>query len=160
MPHIDIPDGGESIYLRVFELRPDFRQSWLDMRQAVYEKSILSERESEGARSRIAIASGCIACQVTRHGSIPESFYQNLLDYKTSSEYSDRERLCIEFAERFSINPQSFDKLTIVRLREHFSDAEIVDLAFCCARHIGFGRFGHALGLDDTCEMYFAPGDT
>jgi alkylhydroperoxidase family enzyme len=39
------------------------------------------------------------------------------------------------------------------RFKAAFSDDEIVDLSFCVAAWIGFGRVAHALGIDTVCAI-------
>jgi len=144
--------------------------------KAVYQHSILSLREFEGARSRIAQINGCIICQqfraardaaamfaasgtrpdhlVTDNGPAPdEAFYAAVEDWRTAPVFSDRERLAIEFAERFAEEPKVIadDEDFWVRAHAAFSDAEIVDLAHSVAAWLGLGRVAHVLGFDSVC---------
>ena len=42
--------------------------------------------------------------------------------------YSDRERVAIEYGERMTITGETVDDEFFERLREHFNDAQIVEL--------------------------------
>ena len=144
--------------------------------KAVYQHSILSLREFEGARSRIAQINGCIICQqfraardagamfaasgmrpdhlVTDNGPAPdEAFYADVDQWRTSAAFSPRERLAIEFAERFAEEPKIIadDEDFWERAHALFSDAEIVDLAHSVAAWLGLGRVAHVLGFDSVC---------
>lgn len=144
--------------------------------KAVYEHSILSLREFEGARSRIAQINGCIICQQFRaardagamfaasgvrpertivdNGPAPdEAFYADVEHWRGSSLFSPRERTAIEFADRFAHEPQVLadDEDFWGRAHGLFSDAEIVDLAHSVAAWIGLGRVAHVLGFDSVC---------
>jgi alkylhydroperoxidase family enzyme len=91
---------------------------------------------------------------VTDNGPAPdEAFYAAVADWRTAPEFSDRERLTIEFAERFAEQPQALAADEDFWLRAHglFDDGEIVDLAHCVAAWIGLGRAGHVLGFDSAC---------
>jgi len=143
---------------------------------AVYRHSRLSLREFEGARARTAQINGCIICQqfraardlssmfaangvrtdstVADHGPAPdEAFYASVADWRTSSIYSPREKLTIQFAERFGTEPQSLaaDEDFWSEMKANFDDGEIVDLAHCVAAWVGLGRVAHVLGFDTVC---------
>jgi Uncharacterized conserved protein len=144
--------------------------------KAVYQHSLLSLREFEGARTRIAQINGCIICQqfraatdapamfaatgtrpehlVSDNGPPPdEAFYADVADWRTSDRFSPRERLAIEFAERFAEEPKVIadDVAFWARAHDLFSDAEIVDLAHSVAAWTGLGRVAHVLGFDSVC---------
>ena len=144
--------------------------------KAVYAHSILSLREFEGARSRIAQINGCIVCQqfraardapamfaasgvrpahlVSDNGPAPdEAFYADVENWRTSPQFSPRERTALEFAERFAEEPKAIadDEAFWDRAHALFSDAEIVDLAHGVAAWIGLGRVAHVLGFDSVC---------
>lgn len=143
---------------------------------AVYRDTRLSLREFEGARMRTAQLNGCQVCLsfrsardadamfqvpgetpvriVTSNGAPPdEAYYAAVADWRTSPVFSDRERLAIEFAERFAEEPKvlSRDEDFWVRMHGAFSDADIVDLAHCVAAWVGLGRVAHVLGFDTVC---------
>ncbi len=144
--------------------------------RAVYCESALSLREFEGARMRTAQINGCAICRdfraardapgmfkvggetpprmVTDNGPAPdEAFYDAVARWRTADGLSDRERLAIEFAERFAEQPKvlSADERFWGRMHGAFADGEIVDLAHCVAAWIGLGRVAHVLGFDTVC---------
>jgi alkylhydroperoxidase family enzyme len=152
--------------------------------KAVYTHSRLSLREFEGARSRTAQINGCLVCQAFRaardapamfaangvrpphlvsdNGPAPdEAFYAAVADWRTASVFSDRERLAIEFAERFAEEPKalSADEAFWVRARALFDDGEIVDLAHSVAAWVGLGRVAHVLGFDTVCLPFMAEAE-
>lgn len=69
-----------------------------------------------------------------------EDLYQSVADWRHRDEYTDAEKLAIEFAERYCLDHQSMDDVFFDRLRRQFTDAEILDLATCCAMFLGLGR--------------------
>ncbi|WP_226016584.1 carboxymuconolactone decarboxylase family protein [Novosphingobium sp. FKTRR1] len=143
---------------------------------SVYRDSGLSLREFEGARMRTAQINGCQICRtfraardaptmfsvggetpgrmVTDNGPPPdEAFYDHVASWRSASDFSDRERLAIEFAERFAEQPKvlSADERFWARMHAVFNDGEIVDLAHCVAAWVGLGRVAHVLGFDTVC---------
>ena len=144
--------------------------------KAVYQHSLLSLREFEGARSRTAQINGCVICQqfraardaqsmfaasgqrpahtVVDNGPAPdEDFYAAVENWRTSPLFSPRERTAIEFAERFAEEPKVIAEDEDFWARAHalFSDEEIVDLAHSVAAWVGLGRVAHVLGFDSVC---------
>jgi alkylhydroperoxidase family enzyme len=147
-----------------------------DFSKAVYTHSRLSLREFEGARSRTAQINGCIICQqfraahdapamfaasgtrpehlISDNGPAPdEAFYAAVSEWRTSPVFSTRERLAIEFAERFAEEPKvlAADEDFWARAKSFFDDGEIVDLAHSVAAWVGLGRVAHVLGFDSVC---------
>jgi alkylhydroperoxidase family enzyme len=161
MPRITIDDGPGSVHLRALNRhRPEFAAPWKAMRDAVHGDSILPVRVREAARYRIAIANGCLMCQAYRdpesvRQQLPEEFYDAVAAYDggESDELSEPERVTIEFVDRFGFAPQTIDDEFFAHLRASFTEDEVVDLVFCTARNVGFGRLTHVLGLDDSCEL-------
>lgn len=156
------------------KLAPEIMQAAAGFAEAVYLKSRLSLREFEAARTRIAHINGCMICQgfraardlstfypnsknshsVVDNGAAPdEAFYDAVNDWRNASIFSDRERLAIEFAERFAQEPKVLadDEDFWSRFRARFSDAETADLAHCVAAWMGLGRVAHVLGFDEVC---------
>lgn len=84
---------------------------------------------------------------------ITERFYDDIERWRESPEYTAQERLAIEFAERFALDHTAIDDALFDRLREEFTDAEVLDVVFCSARHLGFGRMTQVLGFDVACPL-------
>ena len=82
---------------------------------------------------------------------LTEELYAHVAEYRERPEYSDREKLAIEYAERFILDHTSMDDEFFTRLRAHFADEEIVDLGLCVAIFLGLGRFLRTLGIDESC---------
>jgi len=79
--------------------------------------------------------------------------YAHVAEYGDRDEYSERERLAIEYAERFALDHLGIDDAFFERLREHFADDEILDLTICIADFLGFGRLTQVLKLDQSCAV-------
>lgn len=63
--------------------------------------------------------------------------------------------MALEYADMMALNHQSMDEAFFDRLREHFDDAQIVELGMMIGQFIGFGRLLAALDL----EPKFCPTD-
>ena len=83
---------------------------------------------------------------------VTEELYAHVAEHG-HPEYSGAEQVAIEYAEKFALDHLSIDDAFMARLREHFSDADILDLTICIADFMGFGRLTQVLQLDVSCEL-------
>jgi len=74
-------------------------------------------------------------------------------DYRQSDEYTDAERIAIEYAEAFACDHHSLDSAFFARLHRCFDDAEILDLTVNIARALAFGRMTKVLEVDVACSV-------
>jgi len=86
---------------------------------------------------------------------VTEDMYAHVAEHRDHPEYSDAERIAIEYAERFALAHLELDDEFFVRLRERFSDADILDLTICIADFLAFGRLTEVLRLDQECSLEF-----
>jgi alkylhydroperoxidase family enzyme len=85
---------------------------------------------------------------------VSEQMYAHVAEHD-HPEYSEAERLAIEYAERFALDHLNLDDEFFERLHEHYSDADILDLTICIADYLGFGRLTQVLKLDQECSLDF-----
>ena len=158
MPRIEVPDGAAGPEVRVWALRPEMGMAAGTFSHAIYEQSIVPVRERELARVRIAQINGCAICLTWRKtvGAsevMTEPDYAHVSEWATYEPYTDRERLAIEYAERFALCHDTLDDDFYARLRAVFSDAEVLDLTVCIGGWLALGRTLHVLGIDDACKI-------
>jgi AhpD family alkylhydroperoxidase len=142
----------------IWTLRPQLGAMVERMVHGAYEESILPPDERELARMRIAQINDCAACANFRAPSVLEAgvapeLYDNVASYATYPGYTPRQRLAIEYAERFATEHASIDDTFFGRLRELFTDPEILDLTLCIAVFLGLGRALTVLGVDQSCAI-------
>lgn len=160
MARITLPDGDElTSWLSLSPLGPGLTA----FADAVYTRSRLSRREFEAARMRVAISNQCATCLKTRHvdgaeHGLDPAFYAHIEDWASFAGYSERERLSIEFAERFCERWQEQDDAFWKRLRAAYSDGEIVDLALQVAELVGAGRILKMLDIAQSCGITIHQG--
>lgn len=138
---------------------------------ATYQHSKLPLRLFEAARIATAVINGCTVCRnwrsardvsfmgldtgVIARGPAPdEAFYQAVLANDLDA-LDPRERLAVLYVQRMGEDPRglSGDESFWAELKAALSDAEIVDLTYCCACWMGLGRAAHVLGLDTACTF-------
>ncbi len=142
----------------IWTLRPQLGDMVERMIRGAYQQSILPADERELARMRIAQINDCIACSDFRAPSVLEAgiapeLYENVAAYATYPGYTPRQRLAIEYAEHFASDHGSIDDAFFGRLREQFTDPEILDLTLCVAVFLGLGRSLTVLGVDQSCQI-------
>ncbi|MHB8681448.1 MAG: carboxymuconolactone decarboxylase family protein [Acidimicrobiales bacterium] len=158
MARISVPDGRGGEPAMVWTLRPEMGRMVEQMVGTVYGLSILPAEEREVARMRIAQLNACGACATFRAPSVvdagmSEDAYCHVEDWRTYDGYSERQRLAIEYAERFATDHGGIDDDLFDRLRGAFSDPEVLDLTMCVAVYLGLGRSLAVLGIDDNVPL-------
>ena len=161
MARLNVPDGPGGNAAMIRTLRPQLGGMVERMIRGAYQQSILPADERELARMRIAQINNCVACSDFRARSVLDAgpnaptpeLYDNVADYASYPGYTPRQRLAIEYAERFANDHTSMDDAFFERLRESFSDEEILDLTLCVAVFLGLGRSLTVLGVDQSCAI-------
>ena len=152
---IDIPEGDGGDAVQLWSLRPEMGSAVNRLVNAAYNKSILPVGVREAARMRIAQLNDCTVCLAFRADSVKsegmtEDFYSRVGKPQDDGSFSGQERLAMEFAERFAVDHLSIDDAFVERLRESFSDPEILDLTICLSAFLGLGRTLRVLGITET----------
>jgi alkylhydroperoxidase family enzyme len=155
---LDIPNGPGGDAAMLWTLRPEMAGMVDRMIRGAYQQSALPAAEREVARMRIAQLNECSACSTFRAPSVHDAgvdpaAYEHLHEYATYPGYTERQRLAIEYAERFATAHDSIDDAFFARLRTVFADPEILDLTLCVAVFLGLGRTLAVLGVDEYCEL-------
>ncbi|HKT75222.1 MAG TPA: carboxymuconolactone decarboxylase family protein [Sphingobium sp.] len=162
MVTIKLPEGDGSERERLWSLHPELGAAADHFNDVVQNGSILSVPEQEAARARVAHINGCEPCSTARvldmgsHG-LDESFYADVDDPARRGRYSRRERLAIEFAERFAAGKDAFDESFWTELQDAFADKEIFDLAMSVAKWLALGRINAVFDLAVACPIVIRP---
>lgn len=78
---------------------------------------------------------------------------ERILDYKDHPEFSKIDKLVVEFAIAVTESPQRIRDAIFDRLREHFSESQIVELTFRIALCGFYNRFNDALMIETEQEL-------
>jgi AhpD family alkylhydroperoxidase len=155
---IELPDGDEDEVVRLFTLNPDMGMVAAAFSGKVYEKSRLDIRERELVRMRIARINDCSVCLDTRTvdpaaAGLSEDLYRSIEDWRTLPGLTDRERVAVEYAERYALDHRNLDDDFWGRFRAHWSDEEILDLTVCISAFMAMGRIISVLGAGVSCPI-------
>ncbi len=74
--------------------------------------------------------------------------------------FTDRERIALEYAERLAVDHHNMDDAFFERLRTQFDEREILELGMMAGQYIGFGRLLAFLDLTPKfCPTDGSDGD-
>ncbi len=101
---------------------------------------------------RIRAITYCVAshAQVAQRFGWNEEQLADLANFRTRSDFTPREKTALELAERESLDSHNVDDDFWARLREHFDEGEIIELAATIGLFNYFTRFNNALRLEST----------
>ena len=72
----------------------------------------------------------------------------NLANYRSDVNFSELERLVLEYADAMTRTPVEVPDALFARLRERFSEAELVELTSAIAWENYRARFDHGFGIE------------
>jgi uncharacterized peroxidase-related enzyme len=131
---------------------PIFKHTWsllVDLADA----GTLSKRHLELALVAVSLLNRCEYC-VSHHApklaiqGVSEEGAERLLDYKDHPELDDLDKLVVEYAVAVTNNWNATRDAIFGRLKEHFTEAQIVELTWRIALCGAFNRFNDILQLD------------
>jgi alkylhydroperoxidase family enzyme len=85
---------------------------------------------------------------LVQQGVTPE-LYEHVAQYRERDGYTVREKLAIEYAERFVLDHLGIDDEFFSRLREAFADDEVLDLTICISTFLAVGRLLQVLHIEE-----------
>ena len=112
--------------------------------------SLIEPALFELVRKRLAYQNRCLHCSAVTSRAATEgegaALLEKLFDFERS-DLPDRTKAALTYADRLSGEHTEFDDEEYRRLREHFSDDEILDLGMTIGFAIGWQRFNTAMGI-------------
>ena len=104
-------------------------------------------------RIRIALLNDCPFCAdlhgaIGIDGGLSEAKIRDVLSYETSSEYSDLERLALQYADCITLSSEDVSDELFESIEGVFSESEIIELTFTVAVENFFSKFHHALHIE------------
>ncbi len=127
---------------RIFGLLDDLKQ-----------EGVLDKRSLELALVAVSKLNECEYC-VAHHapmlnvvGASREAI-DNILDFENVAEFDEKDRLVIEYARAVTIEANRVRDAMFERLRQHFTEPQIVELTWRIALCGAFNRFNDVLQLD------------
>ena len=133
---------------QVYAQAPAIAAPYVAWQEALRANTTLPERLVELVRLRIAFHNQCRSCMAVRYGdAIDDGAVCSLERPQEATDLSGAEKMAIAYADLMATNHLAVGDATFDRMREHFTDAEIMELCFHVGSYIGFGRMGSALAM-------------
>ncbi len=119
-----------------------FSASW----QQVFREGVLDHKIKELARVYVAKSLECGYCagqrsHIAAAQGVTEDKYDEIIDFRKSGRYDDRERAALRWAEAIAWDPGSADDDLWDELHNHFSEPELVELGYFIGLTMGQQRF-------------------
>jgi alkylhydroperoxidase family enzyme len=119
---------------------------------------------TEVVRLRGAVQHNCRLCKSLREGAAldaggTESLYEDIEQYESSSQLDDRQKAALRYVDALIWTPSKIDADVAAGVRQHFSDAEGIELTLDVMRNAA-NKIAVALGGDaprvaEGTERYF-----
>jgi AhpD family alkylhydroperoxidase len=130
---------------RFFAHCPDMMMGMMGFAGAMKTKRTLPEKLMELVRLRIAYFNQCRSCMAIRYtdalnDGVTEDLVCSLEKPAEADNLTDAEKAAINFGGLLAADHLSIDDAVYDELREHFTEAQIVELGMWAAFCVGFGR--------------------
>jgi alkylhydroperoxidase family enzyme len=160
------PLFGEQAPMRVqiYAQRPEIAEKFVEFGQLLRDHHLLSARLLELVRLRVAFHNQCRSCMSVRYtygldDGLTEGLVCSLERPEEADDLTEGEQAAIAYADLMATNHLAVDDAIFARLKEHFSEPEIMELCFHVAFYVGFGRMAMSLDMvDDLADGYRADG--
>ncbi len=86
-----------------------------------------------------------------RATGITEAQLRDLGSYKESAAFSALEKLVLDYAVEMTKTPVEVSEALFAALRQHFNEAQLVELTAAIAWENYRARFDHAFGIESQC---------
>jgi 4-carboxymuconolactone decarboxylase len=138
--------------LELYAHRPGLLKGYGKLEQATSKLDRLDKRFRALAELKAATLTQCEYCidlgsQVSRRWGLSDDELLALPNYRTSPLFDEVDKLVLDYAVGMSRTPVDVPDELFARLREHFDDAQIVELTHAIAIENLRGRFNLALGV-------------
>lgn len=158
MARIEIPAGDLPESIRLLQLQPAMGNAMAVLAEAIYAKSGLDKRLREAIRMRVAQINQCQVCLNFRfpelvEAGITEEFYDAVGDWKESNLLSDKEKLVIDYTERFVTEHLKIDDAFFSQLNKQFTATEIYEITSTIAGLMANGRVLQVLQIEQSCAI-------
>ncbi len=138
--------------MRYFAHTPDLALGVGALGGALKRHRTLPDRLVELVRLRVAFHNQCRSCMAIRYtdavrDGLTEELVCSLEQPFEAPGLTDAERVAIRYGELFATNHLAIDDALIDQLRQHYTEAQIMELGITVAFFVGFGRLGATLHM-------------
>ena len=138
---------------------PEMAKGAIGFGAAIAMNRMLPERLIELVRLRVAFHNQCRSCMAIRYSSaapeLSEDLVCSLEKPQEAEDLTSAERAALDFADRFATDHLSITDQRFEALREHFSEAQTMELMLHLALYVGMGRLAATLDMTEELPASF-----
>ncbi|TNC29199.1 carboxymuconolactone decarboxylase family protein [Amycolatopsis alkalitolerans] len=141
--------------LQMYAHLPKLFKGYVKLERATASLHTLSPRLHALAELKAATVTQCEYCidlgsVIAHQWGLTDAELLALPEYQSSPLFSDQDKLVLDYAVAMSHTPVEVTDALFGRLRQHFTDAQIVELTHHIALESMRGRFNLALGIGSS----------
>jgi uncharacterized peroxidase-related enzyme len=135
--------------------RPEILRTMIAHFRAVMETGTVGLKLKELVIVRTSQINHCEYClnshtQLAHRYGWSEEQITDLANFRTRADFNEREKAALELAERETLDSNGVDDAFWARLRKHFDEGEIIELAAAIGLFNYFNRFNNSLKMEPT----------
>jgi len=138
---------------------PDMAKGAIGFGAAITINRTLPERLIELVRLRVAYHNQCRSCMAIRYSSAVDAVNEDLVcsleQPQEAPDLTAAERVALDFADRFATDHLSITDERFSALREHFNEAQTMELLLHLALYVGMGRLAATLDMTEELPASF-----
>ena len=140
---------------RTVAYRPEILSTMIAHFRAVMETGTVGLKLKELVIVRTSQINHCEYClnshtQLAHRYGWSEEQITDLANFRTRTDFNEREKAALELAERETLDSNGVDDAFWARLRRHFDEGEIIELAAAIGLFNYFNRFNNSLKMEPT----------
>jgi alkylhydroperoxidase family enzyme len=146
---------------KVHSNAPGLARLFLELSAGIREEHrTLSGRLIELVRLRIAFHNQCRSCMAIRYSTglddgLTEDLVCSLERPQEAEDLTAAERAALAYADLMATNHLGADDAMFDRLRQYFTEPQIVELGYNCALYVGFGRMAATWDMHEDLPERF-----
>ncbi len=144
---------------RMLAHSPEMAKGAIGFGAAIAMNRTLPERLIELVRLRVAFHNQCRSCMAIRYSSaaneVDEGLVCSLEKPHEAEDLTEAERVAIDIADRFATDHLSITDERFAQLREHFDEAQTMELLLHLALYVGMGRLAALLDMTEELPTDF-----
>lgn len=150
---------------RYFAHCPEQALGLMGFGAALKQNRSLPERLVELVRLRVAFFNQCRSCMAIRYADavadgVTEGLVCSLERPQEADNLTPAEKAAIRYGELMATDHLAITDATYAELREHFSEAQIVELGMTVAFFVGFGRLAATWHMVEELPPAFQTAET
>jgi alkylhydroperoxidase family enzyme len=136
--------------VQAFGANSEFLEDYFAFYLKYCQTGLVPRRTKELVRLRIATLNNCSVCSAARLAPDVVSEDEALASLAGEGGLDESEKAAIAYAEKMAADHHSIGDADVARLREHYNDAEFLELTMMIGQFIGFGRVLATLQLENV----------